>query len=87
MQGSKKASTFLYVFESKLTVASDRNTTQIPLSKEGIYAHIIEKSKSHWFQAWLVLSAPFPQDLLFFFISQFLFLFVGSILRYVLPSR
>lgn len=88
MQGSKRQvlvnmiKTFLYIFESKLPVASDRNTTQIPLRKTGIYAHGTERLLTTGMAGCRYLFSSGTS----LFTSQFLFLFVGSILRDVLPS-
>lgn len=88
MQGSKRQvlvnmiKTFLCVFESKLPVASDKNTTQIHLRKMGIYAHGTERLLTTDMAGCRYLFSSGTS----LFTSQFSFLFVGSILRDVLPS-
>lgn len=62
MHGSKDL--FMCIWIKTLSVASARNTTEIPLSRKGIYADVMEKSSSYWLQAWLDLGANFPQKVL-----------------------
>ena len=79
MRGSKKASAHLFgrgpfvcLWVKTLPAASDRNTTQIPLSKRGISAYVIEKSMAYWPQEWLDPGAYFSQEFLSLYLSAFI---------------